>query len=109
MFDTGSGQISTSTTTLTAATEEEKMTLETSSDDPPPLETNFDELLEFSETPLPQYEDSALATIENLHHSIIIRIPDPQDNNSKKCEDEEPKYAKVQAKRQSSRSKCSHG
>ena len=75
------------------------MTLETS-EDPPPLETNFDELLEFSETPLPQYEDSALATIENFQHII--------QDNAKKC-DEEPKYAKVQAKRQSSRSKCSHG
>ena len=78
------------------------MTLETSLEDPPPLETNFDELLQFSESPLPQYEDnSALATIENFQQII-------QDNNAKKC-DEEPKYAKVQAKRQSSRSKSSHG
>ena len=57
------------------------------------LETHFDDLLEFSETPLPQYDDAA--AIES------------QENNSKKNCDE-PTYARVQAKRQSSRSKSSH-
>ena len=56
------------------------------------LETHFDDLLEFSETPLPQYDDAA--AIES------------QDNSKKNCD--EPTYARVQAKRQSSRSKSSH-
>ena len=63
-----------------------------------PLETNLDELLEFSEASLPPYEES------NQPSTI-------QTNLTNKIEhDEEPKYAKVQAKRQSSsRSKSSHG
>ena len=60
-----------------------------------PLETNLDELLEFSEASLPPYEESN----------------QPSTIQTNKIEhDEEPKYAKVQAKRQSSsRSKSSHG